>query len=163
MIILLWLSGSWKYFLYHSSVYLCHLFLISSASVKFIPFLSCIKPTFAWNVPLVLNFLDEISSLSHSVLSLYSFALRLSYLFLLFFGTVHSDAYIFPLLLGFRFSSFHSYLYCIFSAAKDGEALYSQWKQDQELTAAQIMKSLLPNSDWNWRQWRKLQDHLGMT
>ena len=35
----------------------------------------------------------------------------------------------------------------IFSAAKDGEALYSQQKQEQELTAAQIMNSLLPNSD----------------
>ena len=35
----------------------------------------------------------------------------------------------------------------IFFAAKDGEALYSQQKQDQELTVAQIMNSLLPNSD----------------
>ena len=34
----------------------------------------------------------------------------------------------------------------IFFAAKDGEALYSQQKQDWELTVAQIMKSLLPNS-----------------
>ena len=34
-------------------------------------------------------------------------------------------------------------------AAKDGEALYSQQKQDQELTVAQIMNSLLPNSDLN--------------
>ena len=34
----------------------------------------------------------------------------------------------------------------IFFAAKDG-ALYSQQKQDQELTVAQIMNSLLPNSD----------------
>ena len=32
----------------------------------------------------------------------------------------------------------------IFFAAKDGEALYSQQKQDQELTVAQIMNSLLP-------------------
>ena len=31
--------------------------------------------------------------------------------------------------------------------AKDREALYSQQKQDQELTVAQIMNSLLPNSD----------------
>ena len=37
----------------------------------------------------------------------------------------------------------------IFFAAKDGEALYSQQKQDQALTVAQIMKSLLPNSDSN--------------
>ena len=33
----------------------------------------------------------------------------------------------------------------ILFAAKDGEALYSQQKQDQELTVAQIMNSLLPN------------------
>ena len=37
----------------------------------------------------------------------------------------------------------------IFFAAKNGEALYSQQKQDQELTMAQIMNSLLPNSDLN--------------
>ena len=37
----------------------------------------------------------------------------------------------------------------IFFAAKDGEALYSLQKQDQELTVAQIMDSLLPNSDLN--------------
>ena len=35
----------------------------------------------------------------------------------------------------------------IFFAAKDGEALYSQQKQNWELTVAQIMNSLLPNSD----------------
>ena len=35
----------------------------------------------------------------------------------------------------------------IFFAAKDGEALYSPQKQDQELTVAQIMNSLVPNSD----------------
>ena len=37
----------------------------------------------------------------------------------------------------------------IFFAAKDGEGLYNQKKQDQELTVAQIMKSLLQNSDIN--------------
>ena len=40
----------------------------------------------------------------------------------------------------------------IFFAAKDGEALYSQQKQDRELTVAQSMNSLLPNSDLNWRK-----------
>ena len=35
----------------------------------------------------------------------------------------------------------------IFFAAKDVEALYSQQKQDRELTVAQIMNFLLPNSD----------------
>ena len=34
-----------------------------------------------------------------------------------------------------------------FFTAKDGKALYSQKKQDQELTVAQTMNSLLPNSD----------------
>ena len=37
----------------------------------------------------------------------------------------------------------------IFFAAKDGDTLYSQQKQDQELTVAQIVNSLLPNSDLN--------------
>jgi hypothetical protein len=35
----------------------------------------------------------------------------------------------------------------IFFAAKDGEALYSQQKQGRELTVAEIMNSLLPNSE----------------
>ena len=37
----------------------------------------------------------------------------------------------------------------IFFADKDGETLYSQQKQDWELTVAQIMNFLLPNSDIN--------------
>ena len=37
----------------------------------------------------------------------------------------------------------------IFFAAKDGEALYSQQKQDLELTVAQTISSLLQNSDLN--------------
>ena len=48
-----WLSGSWRSFLYSSSVYSCYLFLISSASVRSILFLCFIEPIFAWNVPLV--------------------------------------------------------------------------------------------------------------
>ena len=40
----------------------------------------------------------------------------------------------------------------IFFAAKDGDALYSQQKQDRELTVAQIINSLLPNSD----KWKKV-------
>jgi len=40
----------------------------------------------------------------------------------------------------------------IFFAVKDKEALYSQQKQDQELTVAQVMNSLLPNSGLNWRK-----------
>ena len=48
-----WLSGSWKSILYNSSVHSYHLFLISSVSIRSIPFLPLIVPTFAWNVPLV--------------------------------------------------------------------------------------------------------------
>ena len=40
----------------------------------------------------------------------------------------------------------------IFFAAKDGEALYSQQKQNWELIVAQIMNSLLQNSDLDWRK-----------
>ena len=40
----------------------------------------------------------------------------------------------------------------IFFATKDEEALYSQQEQDLELIVAQIMNSLLPNSDLNWRK-----------
>ena len=52
VIISLWISWSWRSFLY-TSVYSCYLFLISYASVRSIPFLSFIKPIFAWNIPLV--------------------------------------------------------------------------------------------------------------
>ena len=48
-----WLSGLWRSFLCSSSVYSCYLFLISSASVRSIPFLSFMESIFAWNVPLV--------------------------------------------------------------------------------------------------------------
>ena len=51
----------------------------------------------------------------------------------------------------------------IFFAAKDGEALYSQQKQDWELTVSQVMNSLLPNSDLNWRKQGKLLEQLDMT
>ena len=44
-----WLSGSWRSFLYSSSVLSCHLFLISSASVRSIPLLSPSLPEmFPW-------------------------------------------------------------------------------------------------------------------
>ena len=48
-----WWSGSWRSFLYSSSLYSCHLVLISYASVRFILLLSFSMLIFAWNVPLV--------------------------------------------------------------------------------------------------------------
>ena len=49
----------------------------------------------------------------------------------------------------------------ILFAAKDGDALYS--KNKTKMTVAQIMNSLLPNSDLNWRKYGKPLDHSGMT
>ena len=51
----------------------------------------------------------------------------------------------------------------IFFVAKDGEALYSQQKQDWEQAVAQIMNFLSQISDWNLRKWGTLLDHSGMT
>ena len=48
-----WLCGSRRSFLHSPSVYSCHLFLISFATVRSIPFLSFVVPSMAWNVPLV--------------------------------------------------------------------------------------------------------------
>ena len=81
-------------------MYSFHLFLISSASVRSIPFLSLIVPIFALNVPLVsLIFLKR--SLVFPILFFPLFLCndhwgRLSYFFLLFFGIQHSNGYIFP-------------------------------------------------------------------
>ena len=90
-----------KIFLY-SSVYSCH-FLISSASVMSIPFLSFIEPIFAWNVPSVsLIFLKRSLDLFPILLftSLFIDHLgRLSCLSMLFFRILHSGWYIFPLFL----------------------------------------------------------------
>ena len=52
----------------------------------------------------------------------------------------------------------------LYSLQPKMEKLYTVSKnQDRELTVAQIMKTLLPNSDLNWRKWGKLPDHSGMT
>ena len=48
-----WSLGSLRYPLYSASVYSWHLFLVSTASVRSIQFLSFIMPIFAWNVTLV--------------------------------------------------------------------------------------------------------------
>ena len=50
-----------------------------------------------------------------------------------------------------KFTKWNQYAKTTF-AAKDGETLYRQHKQDLELTMVQIMNSLLPNSDLNWRK-----------
>ena len=70
-----WLSGSWRSFLYSSSVYSFHLFLISSASLRSLWFLSFVVPIYAWSSLGISNFLEEISSLCHSVVFLCFFVL----------------------------------------------------------------------------------------
>ena len=65
-----WLSGLWRSFLYSSSVYSCHLFLISSASVRSIQFLSFFCIHLCMMFLGISNFLKEISSLSHSIVFL---------------------------------------------------------------------------------------------
>ena len=72
-----WLSGSWRSFLYNSSVYSYHLMLIFSGFVRSIPFLPFIVPIFAWNIPLApLIFLKR--SLVFSILLLSSISLHWS-------------------------------------------------------------------------------------
>ena len=109
----LWLSGSWRSFLYSSSVYSCHLFLISSALVRSILFLSFIVTIIAWNIPLV-SWIFFKRSLVFPILLFSSVSLHdnwgwLSYLSLLVSGTLHSDlSFLFS--FAFHFSSFLSYL-----------------------------------------------------
>ena len=95
-------GSSWS-FLYSSSVYSCRLFLISSAYVRSIPFLYFVVHIFVWNVPLVsLIFLKGslvFPILLFSSISLHQSLRKASYLSMLFFGTLHSDWYIFPFLL----------------------------------------------------------------
>ena len=108
------------------SVYSGHLFLVSSLSVRSIMFLSFIVPIFAWNAHFVcLSFLKRslvFPILLFSSISLHWSLRNVSYLTLLFFGTVHSGGYIFPFLFAFCFSSFLSYLqsllrqsFCLFA------------------------------------------------
>ena len=113
VITLSWLSGLWRSFLYSSFVYYsCHLLLISSASVRSIPFLSFIEPIFVWNVPLVsLIFLKRslvFPILLFSSVSLH-WSLRKAFLSLLAILWNSAFKWVFlsfpPLLF-----SFHSYL-----------------------------------------------------
>ena len=78
-----WLSGSWRSFLYSSSVYSCHLLLISSASVRSLSFLSdpyrfrpLLSPSLHEMFPVSLIFLKK--SLDFPVLLSSSFSLHWS-------------------------------------------------------------------------------------
>ena len=105
------LSGLWRSFFYSSSVYSCHRFLISLASIRSLPFLSFIVPILAWNVLLICSFFMKrplvFPILLFSSISLHcSFKKAFSSLSLLFPGTLHSVRFIsrfLPCLLFFFF------------------------------------------------------------
>ena len=92
------LPGSLWPYLYTSSVYSYHLF-ISSASVRSLLFLSCIVPMLAGNLLLISPvFLKRSLVFPILLFPLFLFILhlrRLSYLSLLFSGTLHSVGYTF--------------------------------------------------------------------
>ena len=73
----LWLSRSLRPFLY-SSVFSCHLFLISSTSARSLLFLSFIVPILAWNVPLISS-VSLNSSLVFPILLFSSISLHCSF------------------------------------------------------------------------------------
>ena len=118
-----WLSGSWRSFLYSSSVYSCHLFLMSSASVSPIPFLSFIEPIFAWNVPLIfLIFLRRSLVFPVPLFSSISlhWSLRKSFLYLL--GILWNSALKW-IYLSFAFS-FSSFLSCLWGLLRQPFCLF---------------------------------------
>ena len=110
----LWLSGSWKSFLY-SSIYFWHLFLISSASVGSIPFPFFILPIFAWNIPLVSLIFLKRSLVFPILLFSCLFALITDEGFLI--SPCYSLEFCFQIGISllfsfaFHFSFFHSYLW----------------------------------------------------
>ena len=100
-----WVTTPWwllRPFLYSSSEYSCHLFLISSASIRSLPFLSFIVPIFARNVPLISPVcLKRSLVFPFCCFPLFLYILhwrRPSCLFLLFCGTLHSVGYTFNFL-----------------------------------------------------------------
>ena len=110
-----WLSGLWRCFLYSSSVYSCHLFLISYASVRSILFLSFIVPIFAWNVPFVSPiFLKRSLVFPIPLFSSASLHCSFKKVFLSLLGysleLCIQLGLSFPFSLSFHFSSFVSYL-----------------------------------------------------
>ena len=74
-------------------MYSCHLFLISTASVRSIPFLSFIVPIFAWKFPLVSLILLKRSLDSHSIVFLYLFAFIAEEGFLISLGILWNSAF----------------------------------------------------------------------
>ena len=96
-----WLSGSGRSFLY-SSVYSCHLFLylvVLLGPYHFCPLLSpSLYEMFLWYLKFSSRDLQSFLFCCFPLFLCIDHWGRLSNLFLLFFGTLHSDAYIYPFL-----------------------------------------------------------------
>ena len=111
----LWLFGSLQSFLYSSSVYSCHLFLISFASVH-CHFCPLLFPSLHEMLPWYLTFLEEISSLSHCIVFpyLFSFHCSVKKAFLSLLAFLWNSAFIggisFPFPFAFCFSYLRLYL-----------------------------------------------------
>ena len=85
------LSRSWRSFLY-SSVYSCHLFLVSPAFVRSILFLYCVHICMRCSL-VISTFLEETSRLSHSIVFLYFFALITEEAFLSLLAILWNSAF----------------------------------------------------------------------
>ena len=131
VIIPLWLSGSLRSFLYSSSVYSCHLFLMSSASVHTVSVPYCAYLCMKYSLG-ISNFLEEISSLSCSIVFLYFFALSLKKPFLS--------------LLAFHWNSTFKWVYLSFSPLPFASLLYSGICKASQTT---ILPFCFPFS-WGW-------------
>ena len=95
-----------KTFSYSSSAYSCHLFLISSVSVFYCAH-PCMKCSFDTS-----DFLEEISSLSQSIVFFYFFALFIDKAFLSLLVILWNSAFswVYLSLFSLLFTSFLSYL-----------------------------------------------------
>ena len=127
-----WISGSWRSFLYSSSVYSCHLFLISSTSFRSVPFLSFISADLWMKCSLgISSILEEISSLSHLLFSSVYLHWSLRKPFLSLLGILWNSALKWIYLSSaFSFFSFLSYLwgllrqsFCLFAFLFLGDGL----------------------------------------
>ena len=135
------------FFFFNSSfVYSCLLFLISSASVRSIPFLSFIVPIFAWKVPLVsLIFLKR--SLVFPILLLSSISLHCSlrkaflYLLAILWNSTFKWVYV-----SFSPLSFTSFLFtAIYKASSDNHFAFLHflsWGWSWSLTPVQCHEPL---------------------
>ena len=88
-----WLSGSLRTFLY-SSVYSCHHFLISSASVRSLTFCPVLCPSLMKCSLGISSFLKEIFSLSCSIVSSYSLHCSHNKAFLSLFAILWNSSFI---------------------------------------------------------------------